>query len=266
MVRLKMSARVTSARLLALALTLLLACAGASSAETQARPLPSDPRIKQYTYERDTVYRLDLFMRFITSLQFGDGENIESVQVGDSESWQIIRLERGDVLSVKPLIEGAYTNMTVYTDRRVYTFELRARNERVGSPNLNYRMNFRYADEERAKQTAMRERQNRPRESNYYVAGAAEFRPISVYDDGKATYFRFAPNAPRPAIFRADAAGRESIVNVRQTDDGTVVDSTSERWTIRIGDEEICVANGRVLSSVPGGRKAQPVKPSVILP
>lgn len=255
-----------SARLIALTLAGLLALAGVSAAETRARPLPSDPRIKQYTYERDTVYRLDLYMRFITALQFGDGENIESVQVGDSESWQIIRLARGDVLSVKPLIEGAYTNMTVYTDRRVYTFELRARSERVGSPNLNYRINFRYADEERAKQAAARERQNRPRNADYYVAGRAAFRPLSVYDDGKATYFRFPGNAPRPAIFRADADGRESIVNVRQTDDGAVIDSTSDRWTIRIGDDEICVANGSVLKSVPGGRKATRANLGVDLP
>lgn len=228
MVRSAIVARVgPSARLTALTLAGLLALAGVSAPETRARPLPSDPRIKQYTYERDTVYRLDLYMRFITALQFGDGENIESVQVGDSESWQIIRLARGYVLSVKPLIEGAYTNMTVYTDRRVYTFELRARSERMGSPNLNYRINFRYADEERAKQAAIRERQNRPRNVDYYVAGRAA---------------------------------------VRQTDDGAVIDSTSDRWTIRIGDDEICVANGSVLKSVPGGRKATRANLGVDLP
>lgn len=240
-----------AAMLLCLALLPSLA-----SGETQPRPLPSDPRIKQYSYDRNQVYRLDLFMRFITSLEFGDGESIESIMVGDSESWEINRLARGNVLAVKPLIEGAYTNMTVYTDRRVYTFELRALTARVGSPQLSYRIDFRYVDEERAAQRAEQARLSRPRNADYYVAGRASFRPISVYDDGKATTFRFPGNAPRPAIFRVDAEGRESIVNIRQTDDGAVIDSTSDRWTLRIGDEEICVADGSVLDSVPDKRSA----------
>lgn len=177
------------------------------SAEIRPNPMPSDPRIKQYAYSPNEVYRLDLHMRFITSLQFGDGENIESIMVGDSESWEINRLSRGNVLAVKPLIQGAFTNMTVYTDRRVYTFELRASTARVGSPKLNYRIDFRYVDEERAAQRTQNARAMRPRNTNYYVAGRAGFRPVSVYDDGRATYFRFATDAPRPAIFRVDEKG-----------------------------------------------------------
>ena len=114
-------------RFATLAAAALVASMGAVFAETAPRPYSADPRIRYYTYSEHDVYRLDVYMRFITSIQFASGENIESVKVGDSASWQIVRLNRGDVLSVKPLVQGAYTNMTVYTDRRVYTFELKDR-------------------------------------------------------------------------------------------------------------------------------------------
>ena len=33
----------------------------------------ADPRIKQYTYVKDTVYRLDVAMKIITSIEFAPG-------------------------------------------------------------------------------------------------------------------------------------------------------------------------------------------------
>ncbi len=122
---------------------LIVATTSQAFAETRPRSLSSDPRIREYTFDPNTVYRLDVFMKFITSIHFAEGEQIESIQIGDSASWEVVRLSRGDVLSVKPIINGAFTNMTVLTDRRNYTFELRARIEKVGSHRLNYRISFR---------------------------------------------------------------------------------------------------------------------------
>ncbi|PZQ46086.1 MAG: hypothetical protein DI556_21250 [Rhodovulum sulfidophilum] len=244
---------------LALAALLVLApCPG--FAETGPRAIGADPRIKQYTYSATTVYRLDVAMKIITSIEFAPGESIDSVLMGDSESWEVIRLQSGNVLAVKPLIAGARTNMTVYTGQRSYTFELRAVSARAGSSSLNYRIGFRYPEQDRAKAARRQALAARPRDPNYYVAGRkTAFRPVSVYDDGRTTTFIFAEDAPRPAIFRVDAQGRESIVNVRETGTTSVVTGVSERWTLRIGDEELCVAHARVLETVPGG--GRPVTP-----
>lgn len=233
----------------------------ASHAETAPRPFPQDSRIRQFTYHEHEVYRLDTYMRFITSIEFAPGESVESVQVGDSESWQIVRLERGDVLSIKPLIEGAYTNMTVYTNRRPYTFELRARSARPGSPNLNYRVSFRYPGDEAERRRQVAERQARPQNHDYYASGqTSSIRPISIHDDGRQTTFVFPKGARRPAIFAADAAGREIVVNVRHLEDASVVDRVSDLWTLRIGDEELCVASAAAVRSIRGGGSARAVR------
>lgn len=253
-------------RLATLAAAALVASMGAALAETAPRSYSADPRIRYYTYSEHDVYRLDVYMRFITSIQFASGENIESVQVGDSASWQIVRLNRGDVLSVKPLVHGAYTNMTVYTDRRVYTFELNAKATQAGSNSPSYRISFNYPGEAARARQRQAEVAARPKDYSYFVAGkSTSIRPIQVYDDGVKTYFRFAPNAPRPSIFAANADGQEAIVNVQQTSEGFVVNRTSDRWTLRIGDEELCIASGEVVQSVRGGRQAQPANSNQVV-
>ena len=244
------------ASLLALSL-----CTPPALAETGPRPIGADPRIKQYTYGPTTVYQLDVAMKIITSIEFARGEAIDSVLMGDSESWEVIRLQSGHVLAVKPLIAGARTNMTVYTSQRTYTFELRAVPASSGSASLNYRIGFRYPEQDRAKAARANVEAARPRDPNYYAAGPkVAWRPVSVYDDGRQTTFVFPPDAPRPAIFRVDASGRESIINLRETDTGTVVTGTSDRWTLRIGDEELCIAHQRVIKTVPGGARSKALR------
>lgn len=63
---------------------LALVAAASASAETSPRSIGADPRIKQYTYVKDTVYRLDVAMKIITSIEFAPGEAIDSVLMGDS--------------------------------------------------------------------------------------------------------------------------------------------------------------------------------------
>ena len=238
--------------LAAASLVAVTVTAGAAGAQTMPTPLPADPRIRQYVYDANTVYQLDVYTPYISTIQFGAGEVVESIQIGDSASWQVVRLNRGDVLSVKPLIEGAFTNMTVYTDQRVYTFDLRAHRGRVGTQQVSYRVGFVYPAETVTEFGGVpigARAAGRRHRTDYHVAGEAAFSPTAVYDDGRQTVFTIPPNAPRPAIFRVNALGQESVVNVRDAGDDIIVDGVSDRWTMRIGDEEICIARGSVIDS-----------------
>ena len=213
--------------------------AAPASAETSPRSVGADPRIKQYTYAKSTVYRLDLAMKFITALEFAPGEMIDSVLMGDSESWQVIRLQSGNVLAVKPLIDGARTNMTVYTSQNTYTFELRAVPIRAGSASLNYRIGFRYPERERAKAASRQVDQVRPRDPNYYVAGPkAAFRPVAVYDDGRRVYVEFPRGIVQgemPPIFVIGPNGETQIVNSRIYQHILIVDRLFGAAELRLG-------------------------------
>ena len=67
---------------------------------------------------------------------------------------------------------------------------------------------------------------------------------MEIWDDGTFTYFRFAPNAPVPAIFRW-SAGRERSVNAMAQDDGVIRVSGVTEWVLRLGDAEVCIQNMR---------------------
>lgn len=231
------------------AFSLLIAFSTPVFADQQPVPLPADGRIKQFVYNEHTVYRLDMHTNFISTVQFGRNEVVESIQVGDSASWQIIRLKRGDVISIKPLNADAVTNMTVYTDRRVYSFELRAHRGKAGHrQNHNFRTTFQYPTgvvSEFGNATSSR----RGRNFDYFVAGEAEFAPVEVFDNGKQTFFTFPENAPLPGVFRVGKGGSEYLVNSRTAGNQIIVDGVHKQWTIRIGADAICVSNGPAATS-----------------
>lgn len=217
-----------------------------AQAEQRPVPLPADGRIKQFVYNENTVYRLDMHTNFISTVQFGKSEVVESIQVGDSASWQIIRLKRGDVISIKPLNNDAITNMTVYTDRRVYSFELRAHRGAAGHrQNHNFRTTFKYPTGVVSEYSGSQSK--RGRNFDYSLAGNASFAPHEVFDNGKQTFFSFSDEGPLPAIFRVGKGGKEYIVNSRTSGRQIIVDGVYKLWTVRIGAEALCVSNGPVV-------------------
>jgi len=218
-------------------------------AEQRPVPLPSDSRIKQFVYNEHSVYRLDLHTNYISTVQFGRNEVVQSIQMGDSASWQVIRLKRGDVISIKPLNADAVTNMTVYTDRRVYTFELRAhRGNRRKSGGYNFRTTFSYPSPIIAQFGDATSRANR--NYDYAIAGNADFAPVEVYDNGKQTFFTFPTNQRRPGVFRVGIGGREFTVNSRTAGNTIIADGVNEQWTVRIGNEALCIASSKKSSGI----------------
>ena len=177
-----------------------------------------DDRILHMHYVENDVYHVDLNFRYITMIQFERGETVTAIQIGDSESFQVSRLQKGDVITVKPLIENARTNMNVITNRkRTYTFFLKAVSS--GKPDgQNFRINFRYKPHPEQKktfvsQTSGTQATGSPVNVGYQVQGTTDFVPIEVYDDGVNTWLRYRSTARRPAIFKTDNKGRESVAN-----------------------------------------------------
>jgi type IV secretion system protein VirB9 len=68
--------------------------------------------------------------------------------------------------------------------------------------------------------------------------------PQLVFDDGRATYFRFAGNLPLPAVFSYGIDGAEEVVNTRMTSDGLLVaDRVARRFVLRAGNSVVAVIN-----------------------
>ena len=218
-----------------------LALPVAALAEATPQGGPLDIRIRTAVYNENQVYRIETDLRHSTTIHFGAGERFEAVIVGDTESFQVDPIpELGNVLTIKPHVANASTNMTVITNRRTYSFHLREGSipNRTG---MFFEVRFRYPDEERRAAGASQPKGfEAPRNYNYRVSGDGDFRPTHIYDDGRYTYFVFPENGRQPALFKADDQGRERTVNWTQQGNTVRVLGVNTYWTLRIGDEAIC--------------------------
>lgn len=209
-----------------------------------------DPRIRYLPYSENSIHKLDMYLKSVTVVQFEKEEQIESILIGDSASWEVIKLKNGHVISIKPTIPSSNTNMTVYTDRRVYTFELRSLMAySSGGPLQPLRTVFTYPAKKKSVTPSAPEVEII--NSNYMVARNSAFRPSWVQDNGKQTQFFLPDSSPRPAIFKVGIDKKEELVNSRTVGNRIVVDGVADYWVLRIGDEFICIARAKAAKSNP---------------
>lgn len=87
--------------------------------------ITTDNRIKTYIYNPNEVYLLVLHYGFQSHIEFSSGEEISTISLGDSYAWKMTPL--GNRLFMKPLEKNIRTNMTVITNKRIYQFDLVAK-------------------------------------------------------------------------------------------------------------------------------------------
>lgn len=211
-----------------------------AAAETAPKAGSRDARVTYATYQEGQVYRITTRLKTVTLVELGEGERIQSIAIGDLESFKIDKLERANLFIVKPVVPGASTNLTVETQRNIYFLQV-AESGR-GSPN--YSVKFTVPGSNRAATTGTAILAAAPMRYTVLKRGRrhAAFAPVSISDDGRKTTFVIPPGAPMPTIFRADASGREYSVNSAVRGTTITVSTRSERWVLRHGEDYVCIS------------------------
>ena len=224
-----------------LGILVLIFTASTALAEATPRRGPNDARVRIATYQEGQVFRLNVSLTHVTTVEFGTGETIRSILAGDTEGFELDGVPGGQAFAIKPLARGVHTNVTVYTNRRSYYFNV----QEVSTPTF-YVVQFRYPDDERRPRNAVAAQAPN---YNYGASDRTEITPVRVWDNGTFTYFQFARNAPVPAIFRY-SGGRERTVNTQATEPGVIrVSGVNAKWVLRLGDQVVCIQ----ASSLTGG-------------
>ena len=193
-----------------------------------------DKRVRETRYVDGQVFVIRTSLTRATTVEFEEGEQIVSIVAGDTDSFTFESIPGNRVFAIKPTARGVRTNATIYTDRRSYYLTLQE-----GSAPF-YVVRFTYP--KRAQNTAGTAVRRTVKNGNYGVNTQNEITPMSVWDDGAFTYFRFRPNAPVPSIFKV-SNGLERSVNSQVVEDRVVrVSGTSKQWAVRLGDIEVCIA------------------------
>jgi type IV secretion system protein VirB9 len=228
--------------ILAASTAAILALPCAALAEARPKAGSRDSRVTYAQFVDGQVYDVRTRIRNITLIELGQGEQIRSVAAGDLESFKVEKLEGPNVFTIKPVVEGAATNVTVETNRRLYFLQV---SEGRGTPN--WVVKFSVPGEGRAAQKAPQVRplpEAPPKKMRYAVSRTTRrvgFAPIGVSDDGQKTYFQIPSGAPMPAVFRADDVGLEYAVNSKTEGSVITVAGRSQRWVLRYGDDYVCV-------------------------
>lgn len=201
-------------------------------AAAQIRPIPGalDPRIQSVSWSRDEVVRVVIPLSAQTTIEFGRGELVGSVGLGDTSSWQVTVGRDGASLFVRALRPGAVTNMTVRSDSRTYAIELEAGEDRRAAYVVRYVYPSDYRDAAPGSSPAGAA----DAVQRYRIRGAVSLRPLSVADDGEKTYIRWSEEQPLPAVFAVDTTGRELTVDGQMRGEFYTVDRVWPRLVFRI--------------------------------
>lgn len=221
-------------------------------AAQEARPAQVDHRVRTVMYQPDQVFKFVGHYGFQSAIEFGADETIQTISMGDSTAWML--QPSGNRLFLKPIEQGATTNMTLITSKHTYLLELHAREAQdIDDSEMTFVMRFIYGGEE---QTAvvkhyldsvpMPDVEGEPGRYNfrYTISGPETIAPIRIFDDGEFTYFQFrGKNTEVPGFFYVDSQGNEALINYRTRGDYIVVERVAARFTLRHGGDIVCVFN-----------------------
>ncbi len=224
-----------------------------ASASQMPRYLGSEKKFRSYLYNPNDVYRYVGHYTYQGFIEFDDDETVNTISMGNPSLWLFEHL--GNRLFLKPVGEDhSETNMTVITNKKVYHFELFAKEARgINDKDLIFVVKFVYPDEKdknivELTKTPLSDEPDMHDLSiynfNYQYTGEPSIAPIKVFDNGEFTYFQFSKkNAEVPAIFTVDSQGFESLVNFRSAGSYIIVERVSPQFTLRNGNEIVCVYN-----------------------
>jgi type IV secretion system protein VirB9 len=227
-----------------------MSCALSALGEGIPRALATDRRVKLLVYNPNQVYKLVAYYGYQIDIQLAPDEETKTIAAGDSVGWQIVGA--GQHIFIKPMAEGARTNLSIVTTKRTYIFDLRAR-PASDTGDMTYLISFRYADSNGFTSIVMSAAGKDGPSFNldYKISGSQNIAPLHVFDDGQFTYFQFDPKRELPAIFVVGADGKESLVNYRMEGSYVVVERLGDFYTLRIGKETATAINQRKLLKEP---------------
>jgi type IV secretion system protein VirB9 len=250
----------------------------------EPKSMGSETRFKVWTYYPNTVYKFTGFYMHPTYIEFEEGEAVATISTPKPKAWQFVA--NGFRLFIKPVEDDANTTATVMTNKRVYFFELHAKESRGPfDSRLSFYIKFRYpsgsADATNPSKSGEDESEiveyqksvlpdlSKPEKFNfnYTISGDESISPIKVFDDGVFTYLEFVDkNATLPAIFGVNNNGLEFILNYRIMGNYYVIESVEKMFTLRNGSDIACVYNElkRAMKDPKGkggGEKLPPLPP-----
>ena len=218
----------------------------ASLAEVTPPIGPGDARIRTVAYDPNQVIRLDGYVGYHVHLEFAPGETFVNLGSGDTAGLEVGA--EGNHLFLKPKEARVATNLTILTNRRVYSIDYHVSRKPadVSTDAIVYSLKFTYPDDVLpvvVSEPTLGNQNGRPLNTDYWFCGDRSLRPVRATDDGVQTRLIFAARAEFPAVFVKNDDGTESLVNSSVEQDQLVLHRVAPTFVLRRGNLVGCVTN-----------------------
>jgi len=197
----------------------------------------------------------------ITDIQLEAGEELKSIQAGDTARWNFSTDVSGSGknevvhIIVKPFDLGLDTNLIIFTDRRTYNLKLVSK-KYAWTPIVNFTYNSSLQNSLNNYKKYQKKRIDRYKkinsfekspqtkvdinnlDFNYEIEGDAQWKPIRVYNDGIKTFIQMPKDMSvreAPVLLVLDSSSNKNLVNYRLKDDKYIVDKLFDSAILLLG-------------------------------
>ena len=241
-------------------------------------PMPTDTRIKTFVYNPNEIFQVKFMVGYESVIELQKDEEPELVVIGDPAPWTITPIGRR--LFVKVSDPGVKTNMTIITDKRTYLMEIMSNEDDYDADDrITYILRFFYPNvmvdtppteakiaQIRLNSEVMAKAGGRDflkakstfanvgnMNTNYTYSGTKKtLIPITIFDDGKKTYFKFPDDTKQLPLIsfiktikqaNGDIKYDEIPLRVKESGEYFYVDVVEEKMTLRDDLDVVCVFN-----------------------
>ena len=220
------------------------------------KPIATDSRIRTFIYSPNEVFRIVIHYGYQTNIEFADGEEVQTISIGNNYAWQLSPLGRR--LFIKPLEENILTNMTLITNKRTYQFELLSKDlAGLTDDELVYVVRFFYPDDNQ--DTISPENLSiavendivpviQPYNFDYKISGPVFLAPIKVFDDGINTYFKFPTSLNKVPVIENKVDNNFIKMTPKRIKDYILVNAISKTFLISLNNQKVEIINNKLVA------------------
>ncbi|CNK25679.1 type IV secretory pathway VirB9 component [Yersinia aldovae] len=230
---------------------ILTASYNVAFAEINPQRTVYDSRIQTVMYNPDDVTRIRVKEGASTLIKLETDEylteDISGMGMGDPLAWNVS--VRGNNIFLRPIAPEPDTNVTLVSNKRTYVFSLES--VKAGM-TPSWLVRFIYPEQPK---NVFNQKPVLPCMTTgiinrkYQKQGNSSIAPISVWDDGRFTCFRFSHSSGLPSIYSVFPDGKEVLTNQHMKDDVVVIHEVATNFIIRLGNEVVAVRSNNVKSA-----------------
>ena len=241
-------------------------------------PMPTDVRIKTFVYNPNEIFQVKFMVGYESMIELQQDEHPTIIIIGDPAPWTITNLE--NLLFLKVSDPGVKTNMTIITNKRKYYMEIMSNEDDYSADaSITHVLKFFYPNvmvdtppteakiaQIRLNSEVMAKAGGRDFlkakstfanvgkiNTNYTYSGTKKtLIPITIFDDGKKTYFKFPDDIKQIPLIsfvktmkqtNGDIKYDEVPLRVKESGEYFYVDVVEEKMTLRDDLDVVCIFN-----------------------